>query len=55
MIVDFRQPESKHSPLNINGSSVEIVKSSTFLGVHMVEKLSWHLNTSSIAKKAQQT
>ncbi|KAK3534925.1 hypothetical protein QTP70_002009 [Hemibagrus guttatus] len=40
--------------LNIKGSNVEIVKSTKFLGVHLVEDLTWSLNTSSITKKAQQ-
>ncbi|KAK3514210.1 hypothetical protein QTP70_009469 [Hemibagrus guttatus] len=52
--VDFRRAQSDHSPLNINGSNVEIVKSTKFLGVHLAENLTWSLNTSSIAKKAQQ-
>ncbi|KAK3537685.1 hypothetical protein QTP70_017913 [Hemibagrus guttatus] len=38
----------------IDGSSVEIIKSTKFLGVHLVENLTWSLNTSSISKKAQQ-
>ncbi|KAK3529468.1 hypothetical protein QTP70_031158 [Hemibagrus guttatus] len=46
--------ESDHSPLNINGSNMEIVKSTKFLGVHLAEDLTWSLNTSSITKKAQQ-
>ncbi|KAK3569847.1 hypothetical protein QTP86_006059 [Hemibagrus guttatus] len=46
--------QSGHSPLNINVSSVEIIKSNKFLGVHLVENLTWSLNSSSITKKAQQ-
>ncbi|KAK3529628.1 hypothetical protein QTP70_032507 [Hemibagrus guttatus] len=46
--------QSDHSQLNINGSNVEIVKSTKFLTVHLVEDLTWSLNTSSITKKAQQ-
>ncbi|KAK3521061.1 hypothetical protein QTP86_017277 [Hemibagrus guttatus] len=46
--------KSDHSPLNINGSNVEIVKSTKFLGVDLAEDLTWSLNTSSITKKAQQ-
>ncbi|KAK3565403.1 hypothetical protein QTP86_007939 [Hemibagrus guttatus] len=48
MVVDFRRAQSDHSPLNINVSNVEIIKSTKFLGVHLVE------NMSSITKKAQQ-
>ncbi|XP_058241457.1 uncharacterized protein LOC131358028 isoform X2 [Hemibagrus wyckioides] len=54
MVVDFRRAKSEHSPLNIDGSIVEIVKSTKFLGVHLAEDLTWSLNTSSITRKAQQ-
>ncbi|KAK3572714.1 hypothetical protein QTP86_006137 [Hemibagrus guttatus] len=54
MVVDFRRAQSDHSPLVINGSNMEIVKSTKFLGVHLAEDLTWSLNTSSITKKAQQ-
>ncbi|KAI5616377.1 gastrula zinc finger protein XlCGF28.1-like [Silurus asotus] len=54
MVVDFRRAQSDHSPLIIDGSSVEIVKSTKFLGVHLADNLTWSLNTSSITKKAQQ-
>uniref|UniRef100_A0A3B1J4C9 Reverse transcriptase domain-containing protein n=1 Tax=Astyanax mexicanus TaxID=7994 RepID=A0A3B1J4C9_ASTMX len=54
MVVDFRRAQHTHSPLNIDGSSVEIVKSTKFLGVHLADNLTWTLNTSSTAKKAQQ-
>ncbi|KAK3506928.1 hypothetical protein QTP70_031211 [Hemibagrus guttatus] len=54
MVVDFRRAQSDHSPLFIDGSPVEIVKSTKFLGVHLVENFTWSLNTSSISKKAQQ-
>ncbi|KAK3534942.1 hypothetical protein QTP70_002022 [Hemibagrus guttatus] len=54
MVVDFRRAQSDHSPLEIKGSNVEIVKSTKFLGVHLAEDLTWSLNTSSITKKAQQ-
>ncbi|KAK3569401.1 hypothetical protein QTP86_027947, partial [Hemibagrus guttatus] len=41
---------SDHSPLFIDGSPVEIIKSTKFL----VENFTWSLNTRSISKKAQQ-
>ena len=44
MVVDFR---SDHSPLTIN-SPVEIISSTKFLGVHLMENLTWTLNTSFI-------
>ncbi|KAK3553333.1 hypothetical protein QTP70_000848 [Hemibagrus guttatus] len=54
MVVDFRRAQWRHSPLFIDRSSVEIVKSTEFLGVHLVENFTLSLNTSSISKKAQQ-
>ncbi|KAK3532003.1 hypothetical protein QTP86_003229 [Hemibagrus guttatus] len=54
MVVDFRRAQSNHSSLFIDGSPMEIVKSTKFLGVHLVENFTWSLNTSSISKKAQQ-
>ncbi|KAI5085621.1 gastrula zinc finger protein XlCGF28.1-like, partial [Silurus meridionalis] len=54
MVVDFRRTQSDHSPLIIDGSSVEIVRSTKLLGVHLANNLTWSLNTSSITKKAQQ-
>ncbi|KAI5630226.1 gastrula zinc finger protein XlCGF28.1-like [Silurus asotus] len=54
IVVDFRKAQSEQSPLIIDESSVEIVKSTKFLGVHLSDNLTWSLNTSSIMKKAQQ-
>ncbi|KAI5086025.1 gastrula zinc finger protein XlCGF28.1-like, partial [Silurus meridionalis] len=43
------------NPLSIDGSSVEIVKSTKFLGGQpLADNLTWSLNTSTITKKAQQ-
>ncbi|KAI4892091.1 hypothetical protein NFI96_003228, partial [Prochilodus magdalenae] len=41
MVVDFRRTRCDHSPLYIDGSTVEIVKSTKFLGVHLAEDLTW--------------
>ncbi|KAK3540075.1 hypothetical protein QTP70_025390, partial [Hemibagrus guttatus] len=46
--------QSDHSPLFNDGSPVEIVRSTKFLGVHLAENFTWSLNTTSITKKAQQ-
>ncbi|KAK3506942.1 hypothetical protein QTP70_031710, partial [Hemibagrus guttatus] len=54
MVVDFRRAQSDHSQLFIDGSSVEIINSTKFLGVHLAENFTWSLNTTSISKKAQQ-
>ncbi|KAK3546410.1 hypothetical protein QTP70_026298, partial [Hemibagrus guttatus] len=53
MVVDFRRAQSGHSLLFIDGSSLEIVKSTKCLGVHLAENFTWSLNTSSVSKKAQ--
>ncbi|KAI5627212.1 gastrula zinc finger protein XlCGF28.1-like [Silurus asotus] len=53
MFVDFRRAQSDQSLLIIDGFSLEIVKS-TKSRVHLADKLTWSLNTSSITKKAQQ-
>lgn len=53
MVVDFRRPRRDNSLLTINNSPVEIIQSQ-FLGVHIMEYLTWSLNTIFIAKKAQQ-
>uniref|UniRef100_A0A1A8ATP4 Reverse transcriptase domain-containing protein n=1 Tax=Nothobranchius furzeri TaxID=105023 RepID=A0A1A8ATP4_NOTFU len=54
MVVDFRRIRSDHSPLSINGSSVEIVNNIKFLGVHLDKDLTWSLNTSFLYKQSQQ-
>ena len=38
--VDFRKKQPTHIPLIINGSAVESVKSTKFLGVHITNDLS---------------
>ena len=43
-----------HTPLHINGETVERVSSFKFLGIHIPENLSWAINTTAIVKKAQQ-
>ncbi|KAK3540831.1 hypothetical protein QTP86_002361 [Hemibagrus guttatus] len=49
LIVDFQKSNSnRHFPIYINGSEVEHVSSFKFLGVHISEDLSWHLNTSTL-------
>ncbi|KAK2905569.1 hypothetical protein Q8A73_009512 [Channa argus] len=55
MVVDFRRAQSDHSPLIIDGSLVEIVKSTKFLGVHLADNLTLSVNTSSITKKAEES
>ena len=52
MLVDFMREWSNHSPLNINKYSMEVIKCTKFLGVHLAKNLTWSLNSSSITKKA---
>ncbi|KAK3518527.1 hypothetical protein QTP70_001496 [Hemibagrus guttatus] len=53
-IVKFAGDTTVESTEFIDGSPVEIVKSTNFLGVYLVENFIWSLNTTSISKKAQQ-
>ncbi|KAK3528677.1 hypothetical protein QTP70_007721 [Hemibagrus guttatus] len=36
-MVNFRRAQNDHSPLNINGSNMEMVKSTKFLGIYLAE------------------
>ncbi len=55
VVVDFRRTNSiDHPPLTIDSSTVERVSSTKFLGVHIMEDLTWSTNTMSLSKKAQQ-
>ncbi len=55
VVLDFRRRNSTdHPPLTIDSSTVERVSSTKFLGVHIMEDLTWTTNTMSLSKKAQQ-
>ena len=54
LIIDYRKKQDTHTPLHINGETVERVSSFKFLGIHIPENLSWAINTTAIVKKAQQ-
>ncbi|KAI3363641.1 hypothetical protein L3Q82_001273 [Scortum barcoo] len=54
IVVDFRRACPQHAPLTIKGATVESMSSTKFLGVHVTEDLSWTINTTSPAKKANQ-
>ncbi len=54
IVVHFRRKHAQHSPLTINVAAVEWLSSAKFLGVHISQDLSWNINTTSLAKKAQQ-
>lgn len=54
IIVDFRKSQPHHAPLLINNTTVEIVGSTRFLGVHITDRLTWTENITSLVKRAQQ-
>ena len=54
IVVDFRKGHTEHPPLTIEGAAVERVSSTKFLGVHIIEDLSWTTNSASLEKKAQE-
>lgn len=54
MIIDFRRSQPKHTSLSISGSTVESVENIKFLGVQILDRLSWTINNSGIVKRAQQ-
>ena len=54
IVVNFQRGHTQRPPLTIDGTAVERVSSTKFLGVHISEDLSWTTNTASLAKKGQQ-
>lgn len=54
IMVDFRRSGPSHTRLRINDTAVEVLSTTKYLGVHIIDNLSWSLHTSSLAKKAQQ-
>lgn len=54
MVVDFQRRSAAATPLLIGGSEVERASSTKFLGVHILDDLTWSINTNSAVRKAQQ-
>ena len=54
MVVNFRKEKSPVVPLQVNGSSLEIIDSFKFLGTVISSGLDWETYTSSTLKKTQQ-
>ncbi len=52
--MDIRRNSVDQPPLTIEGSTVERVGSTKFLGVHITEDLTWTTNITSLDKKGQQ-
>eukprot|EP00061_Rhincodon_typus_P011102 g35879.t1 len=54
LIIDFRKKGGGHDPVYINGAEVEMVKSIKFLGVMIINNLSWSTHIDAMVKKTQQ-
>ncbi|KAK1793763.1 hypothetical protein P4O66_001426 [Electrophorus voltai] len=55
LIVNCSKKQERHyQPVRINGTTVERVDSFMYLGVHILQDLSWSRHTNSLAKKALQ-
>ena len=54
LIVDFRRKKTDIQPLLIGGTCVERVSDFHFLGVNIMEDLTWSVHTTELVKKAQQ-
>ena len=54
LIVDFRRKKTDIQPLLIGGTCVERVSDFRFLGVNIMEDLTWSVHTTKLVKKAQQ-
>ena len=52
MIMDFRKQQREHTPIHIDGTTVEKVESFKFLSVNITDKLKWSTHTESVVKKA---
>jgi hypothetical protein len=52
MIMDDMKKRTEHAPILIDGAAVEHVESFKFLGVHIINKLTWsnHTKTDSISR-----
>jgi hypothetical protein len=50
LIVDFRKHQREHSPLHIDGITVEQVESFKFIYVHITDDLKWSTHTDSVMK-----
>ena len=50
--MDYRKKRTEHVPIFIDGAVVEQVESSTFLGVHITNKLTWFKHTKTVMKRA---
>jgi hypothetical protein len=54
LIVDYRKRRAEQAPILIDGAVVEQVESFKFIGVHIINKLSWSKHTKAVVKRAGQ-
>eukprot|EP00061_Rhincodon_typus_P015751 g43605.t1 len=54
LIIDFRKKGGEHTPIYLNGSEVERLKSIKFFGVTITNDLSWTCHVDVTVKKAEQ-
>ena len=54
MIVDYRKRRTEPVPILIERAVVEQVESFKFLGVHIINKLTWSKHTKRVVKRARQ-
>ncbi len=52
LVVDLRRESREHTPITIDKTPVERVKSFKFLSVHITEDLTWSAHTDAVLKKA---
>eukprot|EP00061_Rhincodon_typus_P016400 g44596.t1 len=54
LVIDFRKKGGEHTPIYVNGTEAERVKSIKFLGVTIIDNLSWTSHVDVTVKKTQQ-
>ena len=54
MIVDYKKRRTEHAPILIDGAVVEQVESFKFLGLHIINKLTWSKHNKTVVKRARQ-
>ena len=50
--MDYRKKSTEHAPILIDRAAVEQVESFKFLGVHIINKLTWSKHTKTVVKRA---
>ncbi|XP_078810605.1 uncharacterized protein LOC144994967 [Oryzias latipes] len=53
LILDFKRSSPSQSPVNIQGSDIEVVDTFKYLGVHLNNRLDWSNNTDALYRRGQ--